>query len=61
MNNCIAKHPQTGEGCTKSHTHVAEVNDLHMRQHATDGGLKWPHLSILDPSEGFNGPQPRCI
>lgn len=59
MTTCNAKHPQTGEICTKNHAHVAEVNDLLMRQHLTVGGLKWPHLSILDPSEGYNGPQPR--
>lgn len=54
---CLVIHPLHGQ-CTKGISHDAETNDVHTRQHEAGNGVKWPHLAVLDPKEGFNGPFP---
>lgn len=58
---CAETHPITGDGCTLLSIHTNLANDPRERQHVTVNGYKWPDLRILDPSEGFNGPQPRSV
>jgi len=57
---CQESHPNTGEPCSK-HVFHNDSEDVRRRQHATKNGLKWPHLAVLDPAEGYNGPMPRYL
>ncbi len=60
MLQCSELHPKTGDHCDKLVFHNDSEDPKH-RQHATANGYKWPHLSVLDPAEGWNGPMPRCL
>jgi hypothetical protein len=54
---CSARHPRTDDRCSLSHEHNSS-DDVRDRQHVARNGVRWPHLSELDPHEGFNGPYP---
>lgn len=55
---CGATHPKTGDACSLKMVHNF-ANDARDKQHLAPNGVKWPHLHVLDPSEGFNGPLPQ--
>lgn len=57
---CAEKHPKTGDVCLLDRVH-AQHFDPRVKQHIAANGVKWPSLAALDPKEGFNGPQPRCL
>lgn len=61
LRDCTETHPQTGEICSLKSIHSNLANDAVTRQHVTELGHKWPSLHTLDPTEGWNGPQPHRI
>ncbi len=57
---CNEIHPSTKYRCILPAQHIF-ADDARERQHVTMSGYKWPDLRTLDPSEGFNGPQPHLL
>jgi hypothetical protein len=53
MAACDARHPRTGDSCTKALDHVFS-RDPQVKQHVALNGVKWPTLHELDPNEGYN-------
>lgn len=59
---CPEVHPRTGDTCVLQDSHNNPNNPAPVRQHMrADGDLKWPDIRVLNPDEGFNGPQPRYL